>query len=97
MWRSGLLLVLLWLSFVYASYNGAMVATSTEIMPVEIHTSGFSLAYSLATALLGGLGLYAGRIRRTLRIEQDLLRRGRARKSEHNLRNFLRDLRWPRL
>ena len=49
-----LLLVELWLSFVYASYNGAMVVALTEIMPVEVRTSGFSLAYSLATALLGG-------------------------------------------
>jgi metabolite-proton symporter len=49
-----LLLVELWLSFIYASYNGAMVVALTEIMPVEVRTSGFSLAYSLATALLGG-------------------------------------------
>ena len=31
-----------------------MVVALTEIMPVEVRTSGFSLAYSLATALLGG-------------------------------------------
>jgi MFS family permease len=49
-----LLAVELWLSFVYASYNGAMVVSLTEIMPVDVRTSGFSLAYSLATALLGG-------------------------------------------
>jgi metabolite-proton symporter len=49
-----LLLVLLWLSFIYASYNGAMVVALTEIMPLDVRTSGFSLAYSLATALLGG-------------------------------------------
>jgi MFS family permease len=49
-----LLLVLLWLSFIYASYNGAMVVALTEIMPVDVRTTGFSLAYSLATALLGG-------------------------------------------
>ena len=49
-----LLLVALWLSFLYGSYNGAMVVSLTEIMPVEVRTSGFSLAYSLATALLGG-------------------------------------------
>ncbi len=49
-----LLLVQLWLSFIYASYNGAMVVALTEIMPVDVRTSGFSLAYSLATALLGG-------------------------------------------
>jgi MFS transporter, MHS family, citrate/tricarballylate:H+ symporter len=49
-----LLLVELWLSFIYASYNGGMVVMLTEIMPVDIRTSGFSLAYSLATAVFGG-------------------------------------------
>lgn len=44
----------LWLSFIYASYNGAMVVSLVEIMPAEVRTSGFSLAYSLATALFGG-------------------------------------------
>jgi MHS family citrate/tricarballylate:H+ symporter-like MFS transporter len=49
-----LLLVELWLSFIYGSYNGAMVVYLTEIMPVEVRTTAFSLAYSLATALFGG-------------------------------------------
>jgi len=49
-----LLIVELWLSFLYGSYNGAMVVALTEIMPVEVRTVGFSLAYSLATALFGG-------------------------------------------
>jgi len=49
-----LLGVELWLSFIYGSYNGAMVVFLTEIMPVDVRTSGFSLAYSLATALFGG-------------------------------------------
>ena len=49
-----LLVVELWLSFIYASYNGAMVVALTEVMPVEVRTAGFSLAYSLATALFGG-------------------------------------------
>ena len=44
----------LWLSFLYGSYNGAMVVFLTEMMPVEERTSGFSLAYSLATAVFGG-------------------------------------------
>jgi len=44
----------LWLSFLYASYNGAMVVALTEVMPVEVRTAGFSLAYSLATAIFGG-------------------------------------------
>jgi MFS family permease len=51
---SRLLTVELWLSFLYASYNGAMVVFLTELMPIEVRTSGFSLAYSLATALFGG-------------------------------------------
>jgi len=45
----------LWLSFLYASYNGATIAALTEIIPLSIRTTGFSLAYSLATALFGGL------------------------------------------
>jgi MFS family permease len=49
-----LLLVELWLSILYAGYNGAMAVYLTEIMPVEVRTSGFSLAYSLATAIFGG-------------------------------------------
>ena len=49
-----LLAVELWLSFVYASYNGAMIVHLTEIMPPEVKTAGFSLAYSLATAIFGG-------------------------------------------
>lgn len=48
------LLVELSLSFLYASYNGAMVVFLTEIMPIEVRTTGFSLAYSLATAVFGG-------------------------------------------
>lgn len=49
-----LLMVELWLSFVYAAYNGAMVVYVTEIMPARVRTTGFSLAYSIATAVLGG-------------------------------------------
>ncbi|AJW43467.1 MULTISPECIES: MFS transporter [Ralstonia] len=49
-----LLAVELWLSFLYGSYNGAMVVTLTEIMPPAVRTTGFSLAYSLATAIFGG-------------------------------------------
>jgi MFS family permease len=49
-----LLTVELWLSFIYGSYNGAMVVFLTEIMPVDVRTSGFALAYSLATAVFGG-------------------------------------------
>jgi MHS family citrate/tricarballylate:H+ symporter-like MFS transporter len=49
-----MLLVLLWLSFLYGSYNGAMVVALTEVVPSSVRTAGFSLAYSLATALFGG-------------------------------------------
>ncbi|MBK0002401.1 MFS transporter [Erwinia sp. S38] len=44
----------LWLSFLYGSYNGAMVVYLAEVMPAEVRATGFSLAYSLATALFGG-------------------------------------------
>jgi MFS family permease len=48
-----LLMVELWLSFIYAGYNGAMVVHLTEIVPVAVRTAGFSLAYSLATTIGG--------------------------------------------
>jgi metabolite-proton symporter len=51
---SKFLMVELWLSFIYGFWNGAMIPFLTEIMPVEVRTTGFSLAYSLATALFGG-------------------------------------------
>jgi MFS transporter, MHS family, citrate/tricarballylate:H+ symporter len=51
---SRLLVVELWLSFLFGSYNGAMVVFLTEIMPISVRTSGFALAYSLATAVFGG-------------------------------------------
>jgi metabolite-proton symporter len=49
-----LLLVELWLSVFFGVYNGAMIPHLAEIMPPEIRTSGFSLAFSLATAIFGG-------------------------------------------
>jgi len=48
-----MLAVELWLSFIYASYNGAMIVALTEVMPIGVRTSGFSLAYSLATTFGG--------------------------------------------
>jgi len=48
-----MLAVELWLSFLYGSYNGAMVVALTEVMPVNVRTVGFSLAYSLATTIGG--------------------------------------------
>jgi MFS transporter, MHS family, citrate/tricarballylate:H+ symporter len=44
----------LWLSFLFGSYNGAMVVALTQIMPRRVRVSGFALAYSLATAVFGG-------------------------------------------
>jgi len=49
-----LLGVELWLSFLFGSYNGAMVPFLAEIMPKEVRASGFSIAFSLATAIFGG-------------------------------------------
>jgi MFS family permease len=49
-----LLTVQLTFAVVYAAYNGAMIVFVTEIMPAKVRTAGFSLAYSLATALFGG-------------------------------------------
>jgi MFS family permease len=49
-----LLGVELWFSFLYGSYNAAMVAFLTELMPAQVRATSFSIAYSLATALFGG-------------------------------------------
>jgi MHS family citrate/tricarballylate:H+ symporter-like MFS transporter len=51
---SRMLMVELWLSLLYGGYNGAMIVTLAEVMPAKLRTTGFSLAYSLATALFGG-------------------------------------------
>ena len=49
-----LLAVELWLSFLYGSYNAAMVVYLTELLPAGVRASGFSLAQSLAAAVFGG-------------------------------------------
>lgn len=49
-----MLVVEIWLSILYACYNGAAVVALTEVMPAHVRTVGFSLAYSLATAIFGG-------------------------------------------
>jgi MFS transporter, MHS family, citrate/tricarballylate:H+ symporter len=49
-----LLIVELWFSFLFGAYNGAMVPLLAEIMPAQVRTAAFSLAYSLATAIFGG-------------------------------------------
>ena len=48
-----MVMIELWLSLLYAWYNGAMVVALTEVVPASVRTSGFSLAYSLATTLGG--------------------------------------------
>ncbi|MCQ8239304.1 tricarballylate/proton symporter TcuC [Rhizosaccharibacter radicis] len=48
-----LLAALLWLSALYGFYNGAMIVFLTEYVPREVRTSGFSVAYSLATCVGG--------------------------------------------
>ena len=49
------IITLLYLSFFFGMYNGSMVATLAEVMPARVRTVGFSLAFSLATALFGGI------------------------------------------
>lgn len=49
-----LLTVELLLAAIYATYNGAFIVYLTEIIPAHVRTVGFSLAYSLATAIFGG-------------------------------------------
>ncbi len=51
---SHLLAVELWFSALFGFYNGAMVPLLVEVMPPAVRTAGFSLAYSLATAVFGG-------------------------------------------
>jgi MHS family citrate/tricarballylate:H+ symporter-like MFS transporter len=53
-----LLTTVLVFSAYYGVYNGAMVPMLAEIMPAKVRTAGFSLAYSLAAALFGGLTPY---------------------------------------
>ncbi|MGV4876351.1 tricarballylate/proton symporter TcuC [Acetobacter indonesiensis] len=48
-----LLTVELWLAIIYSAYNGAAVVYLTEIVPPRIRTTGFSMAYSLATCVGG--------------------------------------------
>jgi metabolite-proton symporter len=49
-----LLAVELWFSALFGFYNGGMVPLLVEMMPSSVRTAGFSLAYSLATAVFGG-------------------------------------------
>lgn len=49
-----LLIVELWFSCMFGCYNGAMIPFLAEIMPQEVRTTGFALAFSLSTAIFGG-------------------------------------------
>jgi MFS family permease len=49
-----LLVVELWLSLLYAWYNGTMAVWMTEIMPAHVRATSFSFAYNIAVALFGG-------------------------------------------
>ena len=49
-----LLAVTLLFSSFFGLYNGAMIPLLAEIMPRQVRISGFSLAFSLATAIFGG-------------------------------------------
>jgi len=51
---SRLLIVELWYSVLFGLYNGAMIPFVIEMMPQKIRTAGFSLSFSLATAVFGG-------------------------------------------
>ena len=51
---SKLLIVLLTYSVYFGLYNGALIPLLAEIMPAEIRTTGFSLAFVTATAIFGG-------------------------------------------
>ncbi len=49
-----LLAVLLLFSSYFGLYNGSMIPLLAELMPAPLRTSGFSLSFSLATAVFGG-------------------------------------------
>jgi metabolite-proton symporter len=49
-----LLTVVLLFSSYFGLYNGAMIPLLAEIMPPQVRTAAFSLAFSLATAIFGG-------------------------------------------
>ncbi len=53
-----LLTVVLLFSSFFGLYNGAMIPLLAEIMPPQVRISGFSLAFSLATAIFGGFTPY---------------------------------------
>lgn len=52
---TNLIITLAYFSFFFGLYNGTMVATLAEVMPKRVRTVGFSLAFSLAAAIFGGM------------------------------------------
>ena len=50
-----LLAVVLLFSSFFGLYNGSMIPLLAEIMPPQVRTAAFALAFSLATALFGGV------------------------------------------
>ena len=50
-----LLATVLLFSAYFGLYNGSMIPLLAEIMPPQVRTAGFALAYSLAAALFGGV------------------------------------------
>ncbi len=49
-----MLVVLLWMNFAYCGYTAGMYAGLTEIMPMDVRTTAWSLAFSLSVATFGG-------------------------------------------
>jgi MHS family citrate/tricarballylate:H+ symporter-like MFS transporter len=49
-----MLCVLLWVSFTYCGYTGGMYAALTEVVPLDVRTTAWSLAFSLSVATFGG-------------------------------------------
>ncbi len=49
-----MLCVLLWVSFTYCGYTGGMYAALTEVVPMDVRTTAWSLAFSLSVATFGG-------------------------------------------
>lgn len=45
----------LWLSFLYAMWNGTMVSALTQIVPRQVKALCFSFSYSVSVAIFGGL------------------------------------------
>jgi hypothetical protein len=50
-----LLIVELWFSLIFGTCNGAMIPFPAEMMPPLVCTAGFSLVFSCATAIFGGM------------------------------------------